>query len=201
MMIQELNNSRAGAFRRWLAGVISPELRVEAERDPLTDLYNLRADARLVNQALALRRQEGESGNVLVRFRADMDNFKAFNDTHGHMAGDRVLALVGRILRNSIREGEDIVSPARVGGDEFAMTLLIPASASPERIRDRLEENVSDALRREGLHRAGPLEVGISIGFAVADPDTLPHRLDAEADTSARRRKLMKAGSLRAQSS
>lgn len=198
-MIRDHHHSRTRALRRWLAGVIAPDLRTEAERDPLTDLYNLRADQRLVHKALALRRREGESGDVLVRFRADMDNFKAFNDTHGHTAGDRVLALVGRILRNSIREGEDIVSPARVGGDEFAMTLLIPASASPDRIRDRLEQNVAEALRREGFHRAGPLEVGVSIGFAVARPDTMPHRLDAEADTSARRRKTMKAGALKGQ--
>ena len=195
-MIQYSENTPTRSFRRWLAGVISPELRTEAERDPLTDLNNPRADERLVNQALAVRREEGGTGNVLVRFRADMDNFKAFNDTHGHMAGDRVLALVGRILRTSIREGEDIVSPARVGGDEFAMTLLVPANASPERIRHRLEANVAEALRREGLHLAGPLEVGISIGFAVADPDTLPHRLDEEADRSARRRKQEKCGSL-----
>ncbi len=179
----------SGSFRRWLAGMISPELRIEAESDPLTGLNNVRTDERMVRKALDDRRKEPGTATVLVRFRADVDNFKVFNDVHGHAAGDRALDLIGRVLRGSVRMGEILVSPARVGGDEFAMTLVIPAEESPDRIRRRLENEVSRALRREGFHRAGDREIGVSVGYAVAGPDTPLRLLDAEADRSARSRK------------
>jgi diguanylate cyclase (GGDEF)-like protein len=181
-----------GAFRRWLAGVISPELQTEAELDPLTGLNNVRTDERVVEQALVHHRTDaGSRGRLLVRFRADVDNFKALNDHYGHRVGDRALDLIGNVLRGSVRSGEEVVSPARVGGDEFAMTLVLPFLTHPEWIRNRLEYNVAAALRREGLDRVGTVEVGVSIGFAVARPRVSLAELDAEADRSAQRRKAL----------
>jgi len=177
------------ALRRWLATRIAPELVEEADRDPLTGLNNRRADWRKVDGVM--RQREAEPGRLdrLVRFRADVDNLKALNDKRGHQMGDRALVLIGRVLQNSVRIGEEVVSPARIGGDEFAFTLVLPPDAAPDWIRDRLERNVTAALKREGLNRAGGVEVGLSMGFAEARPGMSLKDLDAEADQATRRRK------------
>lgn len=163
---QESRDAGAGpaplaSLRRWLAVQIAPEVLEEAERDPLTGLNNRRADHREVTKVMEARAAVPNCTDRLVRFRADVDNFKALNDTHGHPVGDRALILIGRVLQSSVRMGEDVVSPARVGGDEFAITLVLSPRTAPERVRDRLERNVSNALRREGLHRAGLTDVGV----------------------------------------
>jgi diguanylate cyclase (GGDEF)-like protein len=73
----------------------------------------------------------------------DLDNFKKYNDFHGHLEGDRVLRRIGEIIKNSIRNNVD--SGYRYGGDEFA-ALLIGASLDQaltiaERIRSSIEES------------------------------------------------------------
>lgn len=177
------------ALRRWLATRIAPELVEEADRDPLTGLNNRRADWRTVDKAMEQRQTEPGRTDRLVRFRADVDNLKALNDTYGHQMGDRALVLVGRVLRSSVRIGEEVVSPARVGGDEFAFTLVLPPEAPSDRIRDRLERNVTGALKREGLNWAGGVEVGLSMGYAEAQAGMTLEELDAQADEDTRRRK------------
>lgn len=177
------------ALRRWLATRIAPELLEEANRDPLTGLNNRRADWRKVDRVMRQRQAEPGRLDRLVRFRADVDNLKALNDTGGHQMGDRALVLIGRVLESSIRIGEEVVSPARIGGDEFAFTLVLPPDAAPGRIRERLERNVTAALKREDLNRAGGVEVGLSMGFAEARPGMSLEDLDAEADQDTRRRK------------
>ncbi len=185
------------ALRRWLAIRIAPELLEEADRDPLTGLNNRRADWREVSRVMMQREAESGRRDRLVRFRADVDNLKALNDTRGHQTGDRALVLIGRVLQSSIRIGEEVVSPARVGGDEFAFTLVLPENAPLDRIRDRLEGNVAAALKREGLDRAEGVEVGLSMGFAEVRPGMSLEDLDAEADQDTRRRKTRTGRSVR----
>jgi diguanylate cyclase (GGDEF)-like protein len=70
----------------------------------------------------------------------DVDHFKKYNDTHGHQAGDEVLARVGTVLRNSIRPYD---CAARYGGEEFLVMLsatsLDRAEESAERIRKQVQ--------------------------------------------------------------
>lgn len=90
---------------------------VEARTDVLTGLANRRAlDDKLARRHAEFRR----TGQPLSLVLADVDQFKHFNDTHGHQAGDEVLRRVAAVLQRSARE-MDLV--ARYGGEEFAVVL------------------------------------------------------------------------------
>lgn len=92
-------------------------IRTQALTDPLTGLANRRHfDAQLAD-ALAEARQEDGALSLLI---ADIDHFKQFNDTYGHLLGDQVLRLVASVLTQNTR-GRDLV--ARYGGEEFAVIL------------------------------------------------------------------------------
>ncbi len=77
-------------------------------------------------------------------FFADLDNFKTVNDNHGHAEGDRVLAMVGSLLKKTLRE-QDLI--ARYGGDEFLILLadveLDEAHAILSRVQLTIETWVS----------------------------------------------------------
>ncbi len=89
---------------------LTDDLRSAANTDLLTGLANRRAlDARLA---------QARPGDTIVL--CDLDFFKRFNDTHGHLAGDRLLADFGALLRGRVR-GSDFA--ARYGGEEFAVLL------------------------------------------------------------------------------
>jgi diguanylate cyclase (GGDEF)-like protein len=84
----------------------------------------------------------------------DLDNFKEYNDKHGHIAGDQALRHVGKAILRSIREGVD--SGYRYGGDEFAIILI----DSDILIAEEIGKRVRMAIRDSGQLRA-------SLGYAV----------------------------------
>ena len=88
-----------------------------ARTDSLTGLYSRRAfEDRLAHDLSLARRHKSAVTLTYV----DVDDFKAVNDTHGHVEGDRVLQVIGKVLKGSVR-GTD--TAARIGGDEFALIL------------------------------------------------------------------------------
>ncbi len=106
-------------------------------RDPLTGLYNRRYFDRFLPSAL---RDPARRQGVFLAL-LDCDGFKRVNDTHGHPAGDEVLATLGRVIGESVREGVDV--GFRFGGDEFGVIFrTVEFSAcfgACERIRTRFE--------------------------------------------------------------
>jgi diguanylate cyclase (GGDEF)-like protein len=125
----------------------------------------------------------------------DVDDFKGWNDRHGHAAGDEVLTETVRLLRTVVRK-TDVV--ARVGGDEFAVVFW---DAQPPRgpLTDHprepavLAERFQDALRRHSFPRLAGLPSGalsISGGLATFPWDGhTPERLIELADARARESK------------
>ncbi len=114
---------RLTSQQRRLAG----DLRSAAHTDALTGLGNRRdLDRRLARLA------PGDS--VVI---CDLDHFKALNDRHGHVAGDRVLADFGTLLRVGLRDGD---YAARYGGEEFALVLPATTAAQAAAVVDRLRE-------------------------------------------------------------
>ena len=97
----------------------------------------------------------------------DVDHFKKFNDTHGHAVGDQVLRLVGRVLRDNIRECD---MAARYGGEEFALVLpgidLMACKEVAERVRGRISN--AKLMRRTTGQEIG--SVTVSIGVAQFRP-------------------------------
>ena len=114
-----------GAPRHFISQVqdISARKRLEAHtyelanRDPITSLYNRRRFEEELKRQIARCRDEDESAALLL---LDLDRFKNVNDSDGHVAGDRLIRLVGRALDERIAE-PDVA--ARIGGDEFAVIL------------------------------------------------------------------------------
>jgi diguanylate cyclase (GGDEF)-like protein/PAS domain S-box-containing protein len=105
-------------------------LREQSVRDHLTGLYNRRyMEATLERELMRAFRKHLSLGIIMV----DVDDFKRFNDTYGHAAGDVVLQELGKLLMEHVR-GEDI--PARYGGDEF---IIIMPDTSSEVTRNRAE--------------------------------------------------------------
>jgi diguanylate cyclase (GGDEF)-like protein/PAS domain S-box-containing protein len=136
------------------------KVRHEADHDSLTGLYRRRAAERELMRLLKTR--AGQSPPVLMLL--DLDNFKFINDTHGHAAGDAVLAETARRLKACVH-GDDIV--ARLGGDEFAIVLVNCAPA--ERALGIAGDIVAAVTRPIRLGAALTGRVGISIGIAVHD--------------------------------
>jgi GAF domain-containing protein len=98
------------------------EMQEQAIHDGLTGLYNHRHFYERLGQEVARSQRYGTELSLLM---IDLDDFKKFNDTHGHLAGDEVLQTVARILQAHVRRDVDIV--ARYGGEEFAV--LLPNTA------------------------------------------------------------------------
>jgi diguanylate cyclase (GGDEF)-like protein len=111
-------------------------------------------------------RADGPRGVLVL----DLDHFKAVNDSHGHLAGDQVLAAVAGALRAEVRD-RDLVG--RFGGEEFVVLLAGPAAGAAgelEAVAERIRRRVAD-LRVEIPTPDGPLTVAgltVSIGVAVA---------------------------------
>jgi len=110
-----------------------------ARTDALTGLYNRRYFLEQCSRILEAAAHVKVPVSVLM---ADLDNFKPFNDEHGHQAGDLLLQEIAHLVRGCVRVSDMVV---RYGGDEIA--LLLPKAAKPEaeaiaeKIRQRIEEN------------------------------------------------------------
>jgi diguanylate cyclase (GGDEF)-like protein/PAS domain S-box-containing protein len=147
---------------RWTQGV--DQLRAAAMLDPLTGLGN--------RKALFDALEGGDWSGALLY--CDLDRFKPINDDHGHAAGDRVLAQVGRRIGATVRAG-DLV--ARAGGDEFVVLARhadrAAAAALAERIRTAVEQPISLA--------GDQLQVGVTIGIAL-DATVMTEATLADAD-------------------
>jgi len=137
------------------------ELRQRAQTDPLTGLPN-RAEFEAVLGCCAEDRVSGKADQELGVLLLDVDRFKRFNDTHGHLAGDEVLKMVARVIRKVTRDTDH---PARYGGEEFVVvmprTTVQGLGALAERIRAAVEQEI---LEVDGVR----LSVTVSVGGACA---------------------------------
>lgn len=143
--------------------------------DPLTGLPNRREfDNRLEERMAAWKRRQEIFSLLLV----DVDHFKKLNDQHGHLAGDQVLAAMGKALRTAIRREDSV---ARYGGEEFA--ILLPHTSLEQAVH--VAHNVRDAVSRICVdHKGHELSVTASAGFATIQPDELAELLIHRADAA-----------------
>ena len=135
------------------------ELRLLATRDALTGVLNRRAfDALLAGESDRARRL----GRPLAMVVLDLDHFKKINDTHGHPAGDAVLATVARVLESEVRSIDKV---ARIGGEEFAVLLMEMDADGGFAVAKRLVTAVRG--RPVVVNGGSPLAVTISAGVAA----------------------------------
>ena len=95
----------------------------------------------------------------------DIDHFKKFNDTFGHVVGDQVLANVARVLQNNLRENDTL---GRYGGEEFSILMPVTDLAAAHKVALRLRTCVADS---SVATNAGPVGVKISIGVSQLKED------------------------------
>jgi len=133
-------------------------LREQAVRDHLTGLFNRRyLEAMLERELLRATREKLTLGVIML----DVDDFKHFNDTYGHAAGDAILREVGRLLLEVVR-GEDI--PCRYGGDEIVVAL---SGASLEVTRKRAEL-ICQHVKQIFIQFEGQTLEGIMLSYGIA---------------------------------
>lgn len=129
----------------------------EARTDALTMLLNRRAfDDELKRRCAEFQRQ----GRIFSLIMTDVDHFKEFNDTHGHLTGDEVLRGVAKVLRRKMRE-MDVV--ARYGGEEFAIVLPGTNADDGQKAALRACEGVEKSTFN---HEGEELQVTMSFGLA-----------------------------------
>jgi diguanylate cyclase (GGDEF)-like protein len=150
---------------------LQEQLHHQAFHDPLTDLANRSLFINHVKDAL-----KHGAGEVAVLF-IDLDDFKTFNDSFGHGAGDELLTAVSNRLRESVRPSDTI---ARLGGDEFAVMVQDRRTAGPsavllaERIMRAFEQPVSAADEIISVH----LSIGIATTHQAREADELIRNAD-----------------------
>ncbi len=143
-----------------------------AARDALTGAFNRgKLDSLLAEQVT--RASHGTSLSLLM---VDIDDFKAVNDSYGHLTGDEVLVGVVKAINSSVR-GPDLV--ARFGGEEFVVVLPEANAEQALQVAQRVLHQVERMrIRRDG----GDISVTCSIGVAEFFPTETPQTLLARAD-------------------
>jgi len=162
------------------------QLRLEATRDALTGLANRRVfDERLDEEWRRSQRDDVPLAVLMV----DIDAFKAFNDSAGHLEGDRVIRAVAQTLGDEARRPGDLV--ARYGGEEFGVILPGTEQTGVAAVAERMRRAVADLVIPHPHSPVGDA-VTVSIGGAVAlRPRQLGHvaELVATADRALYRAK------------
>jgi len=148
---------------------LQQELKEQAHRDPLTNLYNRRYFSEVAVNMISLKKREKQDIGIIM---LDIDKFKLVNDTYGHGIGDDVLKDLASLLLKHTR-ASDIV--ARVGGEEFI--ILLPNTS--------LEESVSIANKLRKLIENSQIKIDDknSLNFTISLGVTKVLENDTKIDT------------------
>ena len=136
--IQIMNNitTQAGVALQNIASL--NEVKNQADTDGLTGLYN----RRYFNEKLVeLVNRAREDGSCLSLIMIDVDNFKKYNDTYGHPAGDQLLKTIALVVNDAVRDG-DIIT--RYGGEEIAVILAHTDKETALQIAERIRISVAN---------------------------------------------------------
>jgi diguanylate cyclase (GGDEF)-like protein len=153
------------------------ETQASAYRDDLTGLDNFRS----FREHLAREIRRGARAKTpLSLVMIDIDNFKHYNDRFGHDAGNRVLAAIAGLLRQSLRQAD---VPARYGGEEFALILPATQKTAACEVAERTREQIERHPFPRGQGGAA-VSLTVSMGIATCpadaqDPDELVRRSDS----------------------
>ena len=135
------------------------QLHLRAIRDALTGLFN----RGFMEEALAIEQQQALRRDACIGIMMlDVDHFKRYNDNYGHAAGDTLLRGIGKLIQQTVREGD---MPCRYGGEEFVVIL---PGADLENTKQRAE-TLRLAIERWRPSSSGQVlgEVTVSVGVAA----------------------------------
>jgi diguanylate cyclase (GGDEF)-like protein len=141
-------------------------LQDQAMRDAVTGLHNRRfLEESLKHEETRAKRHR----HTLAIMMIDVDRFKEFNDTLGHVAGDAILQSVGKCLL-SVSRGEDIV--ARYGGDEFALMMANTSKETAQRRAELIRQRVHSLEIGQNGSQLGPVTLSVGIATLPEHGDT-----------------------------
>jgi diguanylate cyclase (GGDEF)-like protein len=158
----------------WLTWLLARELRrrQRAERElaqlAATDALTGVANRRMLDQSLRhewFRAQR--SGKPMSVMMIDADHFKAFNDKHGHQAGDQALKALAKVITDNVRRPADLV--ARYGGEEFSVILAETDSQGAQQIAEHIRQAVEQLPWVAGADRPMTVSIGIATWTAASE--------------------------------
>ena len=151
-------------------------VRNESLTDPLTSLANRKFFDNSLAAAIEEAKKKGEPLSLMM---TDVDHFKKFNDSYGHLTGDQVLRLVAMSVKQNVK-GQDIA--ARYGGEEFAVVLPNTVLRSAITVADHIRRAVmtKELMKRSTGEHLG--RVTISIGVATLQKNDTVQTLIERAD-------------------
>ncbi len=143
------------------------QVRQESKTDVLTGISNRRAFEAALEHTLENAREQQQVFCLLI---CDIDHFKRFNDTYGHLVGDKVLRFVATTLKRAVK-GRDLV--ARYGGEEFAIILPETRLAGARSVAEQIRSAVSagNLKDKNGDACYGRITVSIGVAQSASDDD------------------------------
>jgi diguanylate cyclase (GGDEF)-like protein len=170
MVFQRLRQERSEARE------LRRELTEQALTDPLTGMPNRREFERIMRSELDRIRRYGGSCTVAM---IDVDNFKNYNDTLGHPAGDALLRELANVITWQLRQSDFI---ARYGGEEFALVMVNTPGLDALDVMERLRRNIeSHRFPDEEIQPAGSITISAGLASFPENGSTLEELL-AHAD-------------------
>jgi len=159
----ELERMYIDKLTRFISIAIQNNLHHEsAITDPKTGLFNHGYFMQRLEQEIARVMRHGAKAGIIM---LDVDHFKKFNDTWGHLAGDEVLNALALTLKRAVR-AEDVAS--RFGGEEFCALVIECDSAKLIEVAERIRSSIeSMSVKFKDIE----LSVTASLGGCIVDPD------------------------------
>ncbi|MCP4077781.1 MAG: GGDEF domain-containing protein [Gammaproteobacteria bacterium] len=136
------------------------QVREESLTDSLTGIANRKAFDQILDQEIQHSIEQETSFCVVL---ADIDHFKKFNDTYGHLIGDKVLRFVGPTIKSCVK-GKD--TAARFGGEEFVIILPDTRIKGAEIVANQIRETISKNVLKDKARNQKYGKVTISLGIA-----------------------------------
>ncbi len=142
-------------------------IKTQAIMDALTGIPNRRSFSERILQAFKHSKRENEPLSIIM---CDIDNFKNFNDTYGHGAGDQCLKEVAQKLQSSLNRPNDFC--ARYGGEEFIVILIDTDQNGAMKVAERIRFSIAELKIK---HAASPPEniITMSLGVATLEDNSL----------------------------
>ncbi len=160
------------------------ELKLLSTTDDLTGIPNRRQFDTTLQAAW---RTSLRNKKYLGLFMIDIDFFKYYNDTYGHLAGDSILRIVGQLLQDTAHRSTDLV--ARYGGEEF---VILIQNAEPQKLND-YAKSIAQRVEALNIEHTGSafkiITVSIGVAYLIPSLDDSPETLLAMADEALYRSK------------
>jgi diguanylate cyclase (GGDEF)-like protein len=150
----------ADVFQKLTYRQLYEQARTRMTRDALTDLYNRGYFDEALPRAVAQADRYQHPLSVML---VDCDNFKAINDNHSHLVGDKAIRLIAETLREHARAADTV---CRFGGDEFAVILSSADAASASAFAERFRRRLRDRTRA-AVPELGTMEITATVGIAT----------------------------------